>query len=482
MFPRGVWLAVAVLSVVGCGGAATSQTDASPEVEGLTIRLESVADGLAAPIGLTQPNDGSGRRFVIDQPGQIYILDSSGLIPEPFLDLSAQIIELDPNYDERGLLGLAFHPEYSQNGRLFVYYSAELREGAPEGWDHTSHISEFTISEDPDRVDPDSERIILQVDQPYANHNGGQIGFGPDGYLYIPLGDGGNGGDVDAAGDDLGRPENGNAQTVETLLGSILRIDVDNGDPYAIPEDNVFAGDSEGADEIWAYGFRNPYGMSFDLETGEVYVADAGQARYEEIDLVEPGGNHGWNIREGTHCFNPDDFLNAPAECPDSGIRGEPLVDPIIEYERGPESGSVVVPGVRYRGSDIPALEGKMLFADYASIRFLPTGVLYAATPEPEGLWPVERVAVTASSDQPADLDRFVLGVYQDLDGDIYLMTSQQGGPSGTTGQVFAIVGAEANNGTDWIWVAAAIAVAVLLIAVAVFAGRRSQATEETGL
>lgn len=455
----------------------------APASEGLAIRLESVATGLSAPLGLTEPDDGTGRRFIIDQPGRVHILDEGGMSSEPFLDISDRIVELNPEYDERGLLGLAFHPGYADNGRFFVYYSAEARQDAPEGWDHTSHISEFKVSDDPDRADPDSERIILSVDQPYSNHNGGQIGFGHDGYLYIPLGDGGNGGDVDASGDDLGRPENGNAQTIETVLGSILRIDVDNGDPYAIPEDNVFAGDTAGADEIWAYGFRNPYGMSFDLETGDMYVAEAGQARFEEIDLVEPGGNHGWNIREGTHCFNPDDFLNPPAECPDTGLQGEPLVDPIIEYERGPESGSVVVPGVRYRGDDLPSLEGKVLFADYASIRFLPTGVLYAATARSDGLWPIERVSVAASPDQPAELERFVLGVYQDLDGDMYLMTSQQGGPSGTTGEVFAIVGAEATGGVEWLWVVAAAGIALVLIAVAVVAARRSaRPVGETGL
>ena len=474
MATRWVWLVVLVASVLGCDSNPTASADgAASAPKGPAIRLESVADGLTAPIGLTQPDDGTGRRFIIDQPGRIYPLDAGGLSAEPFLDLSDQIVELDPTYDERGLLGLAFHPDYAENGRFFVYYSADLRESAPEGWDHTSHISEFSASDDPDRADPDSERIVLQVDQPYSNHNGGQIGFGPDGYLYIPLGDGGNGGDVDAAGEDLGRPEAGNAQTVETLLGSILRIDVDTGDPYRIPEDNVFAGEVEGADEIWAYGFRNPYGMSFDLETGDMYVADAGQARYEEIDLVEPGGNHGWNIKEGTHCFNPDDFLDPPEDCPDTGQRGEPLVDPIIEYERGPESGSVVVPGVRYRGDDLGLLQGQILFADYASIRFLPTGVLYAASPADEGLWPIERVSVAASPDQAVGLDRFVLGIYQDLAGEMYLMTYRQGGPSGTTGEVFAIVGVEGGGMPGYGWAIAAIGVVLLAILIAALAARR---------
>jgi glucose/arabinose dehydrogenase len=463
-------LAVFALCLLGCDQDATTSTNADAPPQGPEVRLVSVAEGLTAPIGLTQPDDGSGRRFVIDQPGRIYVLGGGDA---PFIDLSNKIVELETDYDERGLLGLAFHPDYAENGRFFVYYSAELREGAPEGWDHTSHISEFTVSDDPDRADLDSERIILQVDQPYSNHNAGQIGFGSDGYLYIPLGDGGNGGDIDREGEDLGRPEAGNAQTVETLLGSILRIDVDTGNPYGIPDDNVFVG-AEGADEIWAYGFRNPYGMSFDLETGDMYVADAGQARYEEIDLVQPGGNHGWNIKEGTHCFNPEDFLNPPNDCPDIGSRGEPLIDPIIEYERGPESGSVVVPGVLYRGEDLPSLQGRMLFADYSSIRFLPTGILYAASPDDEGLWPIEQVSVAASPDQAADLDRFVLGVYQDLSGDMYLMTTKQGGPSGTTGEVFAIVGMEDSGGVpDAGWTIGAIGIVVFVILIAASVARR---------
>ena len=471
---RWVSLAIFAVCLLGCDQDATTSTSAKAPPQGPEIRLESVAEGLTAPIGLTQPDDGSGRLFLIDQPGQIYVLEGGGLIAEPFINLSDQIVELDTDYDERGLLGLAFHPNYAENGRFFVYYSAVLREGAPEGWNHTSHISEFTVSDDPDRADLDSERIILQVDQPYSNHNAGQIGFGPDGYLYIPLGDGGNGGDTDREGEDLGRPEAGNAQTVENLLGSILRIDVNTGNPYGIPEDNVFAGEDEGADEIWAYGFRNPYGMSFDLQTGDMYVADAGQARYEEINLVEPGGNHGWNIKEGTHCFNSEDFLNPPKECPDIGSRGEPLIDPIIEYERGPESGSVVVPGVLYRGDDLPSLQGLMLFADYSSIRFLPTGILYTASPDDEGLWPIERVSVAASPDQAADLDRFVLGVYQDLSGDIYLMTTRRGGPSGTTGEVFAIVGMEDSGGVlNPGWAIAAIVVVVFVILIAVSVARR---------
>lgn len=475
---RRLTLMVGAVCLLACGEAGSGTAAETQTPQGPQIRLESVAQGLTVPLGLTQADDGSGRRFIIDQPGQIYVLtEGDTLVREPFLDVADRIVDLDPTYDERGLLGLAFHPDYAENGRFYVYYSAELRDEARPDWDHTSHISEFRVSDHPDRADPESERIILQVDQPYNNHNAGQIGFGPDGYLYVPLGDGGNGGDIDAEGEDLGRPEAGNAQTVETLLGSVLRIDVDSDDPYGIPEDNPFFGDGDAREEIWAYGFRNPYGMSFDLETGDVYVADAGQARYEEITRVEPGGNHGWNIKEGTHCFNPDDFLNPPGDCPDTGERGEALIDPVIEYERGPEAGSVVVPGVRYRGSQLPSLQGNFVFGDYGAIRFLPTGVLYTAAPDGDGLWPIERVSVTASGDEAGDLNRFLLGVYQDLSGEIYLMTSGEGGPTGTTGEVFAVAAVERTGGGAVAWWAGGAIAFVLLVLVAMFVARRRSRT-----
>lgn len=411
----------------------------SAPVEGTRVRLVEVAGGFAAPVMVVEPPDETGRLFVVDQPGQIRVVTETGTLQgESFLDISDRIVELDPGYDEAGLLGLAFHPGYAENGRFYVYYSAPLRDGAPDDWDHTSHIAEFTVGDDPDLADPDSHRVVLQVDQPYGNHNGGQIGFGPDGMLYIPLGDGGNGGDQDAEGDDRGRPADGNGQTASTLLGSVLRIDVDGGDPYGIPHDNPLL-DTEAAPETFAYGFRNPYGMSFDLDTGDMYVADAGQAIYEEVSRVEPRGNHGWNIREGTHCFNPDDFVNPPAECPDEGPEGRPLIDPVIEYKRGPDEGSVVVPGVMVRNAGLPDLDGRFLFGDYGAIRFLPTGVLYAATPTGDDLWPIERISIVPSGQTGTDLGRFLLGVYQDRDGEVYALTTELGGPAGDTGQVFRV-------------------------------------------
>lgn len=245
----------------GLAGALLDSRLAHGQDDPVPVRLERIADGLTAPVFVTQPAEGD-ELFVVDQPGQVRVVRDGITLETPFLDLSDRIVELQDGYDERGLLGLAFHPEYPENGRFFVYYSAPLRDGAPEGWDHTSHLAEFRVSDDdPLRADPASERIVMRVDQPFVNHNAGHIIFGDDGLLYVPLGDGGNGGDIDPPDDDRGRPEGGNAQTRSTLLGSVLRIDVDGDTPYGIPADNPFA-NGGGRPEIWAYGLRNPYGLS----------------------------------------------------------------------------------------------------------------------------------------------------------------------------------------------------------------------------
>jgi glucose/arabinose dehydrogenase len=242
-------------------------------------------------------------------------------------------------YDERGLLGLAFHPAYAQNGRFFVYYSAPLREGAPQDFDHTSRISEFSVSsQNPDRADSGSERIMLEVDQPQSNHNGGTLLFGPqDGFLYISLGDGGAHNDA-APGhveDWYEFNAGGNGQDVtQNLLGSILRIDVNTGGPYGIPQDNPFVG-REGLDEIYAYGLRNPYRMSFD-RAGEygLFAVDAGEHLWEEISSIVKGGNYGWNVKEGTHCFDAANPTEPPEQCPNivgpnHPDQGKALIDPV---------------------------------------------------------------------------------------------------------------------------------------------------------
>jgi glucose/arabinose dehydrogenase len=268
-----------------------------------------IVEGLISPIGLVAVPDETNRLFVIDQPGLIRIIEGDStytLLPEPFLDLTGSLVPLNPAFDERGLLGLAFHPNYRNNGRFFVYYQLPPRPGGPAAgvtWNNLSRISEFAVSAaNPNQADPASEKVILEWDDPQFNHNGGTLAFGPDGYLYISVGDGGAGNDV-APGhvqDWYEANPGGNGQDIDSnLLGNILRIDVNSGDPYGIPPDNPFV-NGPGLDEIYAYGFRNPYRMSFDMGGfHQLYVGDAGQVLYEEVNIVKKGGNYGWNVKEG---------------------------------------------------------------------------------------------------------------------------------------------------------------------------------------
>ncbi len=307
------------------------------------LRLETVARGLDQPIGISQAGDGSGRLFINEQAGLIRVVMPEGtLLAQPFIDLRDRI----ESGGERGLLGVAFHPDFAHNRRLFVHYS---RAG-----DGATVVSELRASADGTRADPTSERILLTVSQPYANHNGGEIVFGPDGYLYIGLGDGGSGGDP-----------HGNGQSLRTLLGKILRIDMDGahaaGKAYAIPPDNPFAEGGlrpgQGLAEIWAFGLRNPWRFSFDREGGDLYIGDVGQGAWEEIDR-QPGDsrggeNYGWNVMEGRHCYS--------GQCDQAG-----LVMPIAEYSHG-EGRCSVTGGHVYRGTRQPLLRGVYIFADYCS-------------------------------------------------------------------------------------------------------------------
>jgi glucose/arabinose dehydrogenase len=438
-----------VLALVPASPAAAQSPLGDPK----DIGVELVADGLTAPVTLVAPPDGSGRLFVVDQVGMIRVIDAEGTLrPQPFLDLRSRMVPLMPSFDERGLLGLAFHRSYSTNGRFFVYYSAPLRPGAPAGFDHTSHISEFSVSADPNQADLASERILLQVDEPQFNHNGGTLLFGPDGFLYISLGDGGGADDV-----GLGHVEDwyeanagGNGQDIQqNLLGGILRIDVDSGVPYGIPPDNPFTatpGCSDGCDETFAYGFRNPYRMSFDMGgSHDLFVGDAGQELWEEVSVVTRGGNYGWNVKEGTHCFSTDNPDESPAECPDqvlSGIRaGDPLIDPVIEYANHHQPGglgAVVVGGHVYRGRVLRQLVGRYVFGDWSREFEEPDGTLFVASPRKKGLWLIQELRV---ANRPSGrIDHYVMGFGQDLSGEVYVLVSQSTGPTGNTGKVFKLV------------------------------------------
>ena len=412
------------------------------------LELELVADGFVSPVTLTAPAD-DDRLFVVDRTGQVYIVSQDGeRNDEPFLDVSGQMVDLSEQYDERGLLGMAFHPDYAENGKLYVYYSAPLRDDAPEGWNHTAVVSEFTVAEGGDTVDMASERILLEVDEPQMNHNGGQLAFGHDGYLYVGLGDGGGADDVGE-----GHPPLGNGQDVTTLLGSILRIDVDAESGYAIPDDNPFADGAELPDdvewagdearpEIYAWGLRNPFRFSVDRETGDFIIADVGQNLFEEVNVMTEPANFGWNIREGAHPFDTEN----PDEIPEddgvtTGPLGNELVDPVLEYlhsnvdeEEG--RGISTTGGFVYRGSAIPDLTGHYVFGDWSQSFNEPGGKLFVATgPEGSGgdwAFVMDR-----------QLDEFVLAFGQDAAGELYLMTTEQAGPQGETGKVYRIVGGE---------------------------------------
>lgn len=314
----------------GNGGGTTPPRTTNP-----TLALSPVVSGLTNPLGMESSHDGTGRLFIVQQGGTIRILQNGVLTASPFLDITSLI----ESGGEKGLLGLAFHPSYSTNRKFYVNYTRRV------AGQLQSVIAEYQASAgNPNQADASTARLLLTYDQPFDNHNGGQLAFGPDGFLYIGVGDGGSGGDP-----------NNNGQTKTVLLGKILRIDVNStsaGKQYAIPLGNPFASGVSGVPEIFAWGFRNPWRFSFD--SSRLFVADVGQDAFEEIDVVEVGKNYGWRTMEGTHCFNP------ATNCDQTG-----LTLPIFDYPHS--DGESVTGGFVYRGSAIPALVGAYVFGDFIS-------------------------------------------------------------------------------------------------------------------
>lgn len=424
-----------------------------PQIKELDFKL--IADGFASPIGVVSVPDQSKRLFVIDQSGKIWIIpESGGRLPNAFLDVTSKMITLNPNGDERGLLGLAFHPHYRDNGRFFIYYNLPPRPGGPNDtlpWNNLSRISEFRVSSNPDMADMSSEKVILEWDDPQGNHNGGTIAFGPDGYLYIALGDGGAANDV-APGhvEDWYAPNaGGNGQDlVANLFGSILRIDINSGNPYSNPSDNPFVGET-GRDEIYAYGFRNPFRISFDMKGNhDLYAGDAGQVLYEEVSIVKKGGNYGWNVKEGTHCFNAANNMQVMPSCPDRDVHGNKLIDPVIELNnwRNPAGGkaTTVIGGNVYRGNDIRGLNGKYIFGTFSQGPGTPDGELFMADPRGgSGLWTYSEIQLKSS---PDDIGYYLKGFGQDNHGEIYVTASEIAGPQGTAGKVFKLVEASSKQ------------------------------------
>src|SRR5438034_1281740 len=357
-------LFVASTASVWPGGRATAQ---------ITLGFESVAGSLRRPVGVANAGDGSGRLFVVEQAGRILIHDGTAVRPSPFLDVSALV----SCCGEQGLLGLAFHPHFVANGFLYVDYTNTAGDTV---------IARYQVSADPNVADPSSAQILLTIPQPFSNHNGGQLAFGPDGFLYVGMGDGGGGGD----------PGN-RAQNLGELLGKILRIDVDGASPYAIPATNPFRNTSGARPEIWAYGLRNPWRFSFDRRTGDLFIADVGQNHIEEVNFQSAasagGENYGWRRMEGTLCYDPS------SECNDGT-----LTLPILEYDHS--QGCSITGGYRYRGARFPQLVGRYFYGDFCS------GRIWGAT-ESDQAW-----SSTALTDTPP----YITSFGEDEGGELYVV------------------------------------------------------------
>ncbi|MCG3129096.1 MAG: hypothetical protein CHACPFDD_04005 [Phycisphaerae bacterium] len=540
-------LARTLAAALAVGQAAVAWTQTA-------LNLETVATGLTAPVAMAHAGD--ERLFVVEQRGQIRIIDNDVLLPVPFLDIGSKLVPPRAGFDERGLLGLAFHPDYANNGRFYVFYSApdpvdfsvnfdeadipngdsdfayngfsfvggEVGDpgdlalassgvkvyqvpagqvatitfpqtvalagfflvhpaggtagtaqaldanGAPIGgavsskaatvfgdpanrvlmdqsrvgmkglrltaaagagfqlfvdtlelieFQCLSVVAEYQVSDgDPNIADPDSERILLTYGKPQFNHNGGQLNFGPDGYLYISSGDGG------AANDSgYGHATGGNGQNIETFLGKLLRIDVDGGDPYGIPADNPFVG-VDGLDEIYAYGLRNPWRFSFDTGGEQrLFCADVGQNQFEEINIVEKGKNYGWNTMEGFHCFSPSEG------CDQTGLEL-----PIHEYDHS--LGLSITGGFIYRGALMPDLVGDYIFGDWSKAFGTPDGSVFHLHEESPDVWVAEQFIIRRGAESGLRLGRFINSFGQGIDGELYLLSQDQLLFSHTTGMV----------------------------------------------
>lgn len=402
--------------------------------------LELVSGGYVSPSNLVSWPGTTKDLVIADQVGVLYYLKNGDPRSRMVVgDFRSRMVKLNEGFDERGLLGIAFHPRFSENKYLYVYYSAPKRESAPAEYDHTSHISRFVVNGD-DGVDLDSEKVILQVDEPQSNHNSGRMAFGPDGYLYISMGDGGAGNDT-----GLGHGENGNGQNTQTLLGKVLRIDVDQGDPYSIPSDNPFA-NGGGLPEIYAWGLRNPWGLSFDRGGDHrLFLADVGQSRWEEVNIIVNGGNYGWRVREGMTGFDPKQpRVTQDLEAPVVDGSGNRFIDPIIMYKnkgafnRDEEAqGISITGGYVYRGQTFPEWDGAYIFGDWSTGWASSSGVLFIAR-EKAGHWSME--TLSSPHIPKGAVAGYVVAFGQTDDGEIYVMTNSSNGLIGTNGKVYKIV------------------------------------------
>lgn len=427
----------------------------NPYDDRVTVALEPVVtDALTSPVDIANAGDGSNRLFIAEQRGTIRVIDSSGsLLADPFLDIESKLVTENPFYDERGLLGLAFHPDFGTpsaagEGKFYVYYSAPSLSApgsSASPVDHASVVAEFQVSEaDPNVADAASERILMTLDQPQFNHNGGGLAFGPDGYLYVSIGDGGGQNDNEPGhtDGDSSQPAGalGNAQDRSNLFGSLLRIDVlgtnGPGGQYGIPADNPFVGLASARDEIYAYGLRNAWRFSFDDGPGgsnRLFAADVGQDAVEEVNLIVSGGNYGWRRKEAS--LTVDEFVDTGAAV---------LIDPIGEYAHPdtlvglPRIGRSVTGGFVYRGSAIPELNGFYLFGDWSSDFVTPSGTLMALEETSVGQFALFILDVAGGN----PVGKFLPTFGEDEAGEIYVATKTTlavGTDSSPTGSIYKL-------------------------------------------
>ena len=427
-----------------------------PSAQAQKLELKLLASDLTAPIHLEELPDNSGRFLVVQQDGLVKLMHAEGQMQaEPVMDLRSRMLPVANDFEERGLLGFALHPQFAKNGRFFVSYSSPLRDSAPQNWNYTRRISEFTATlGNTVSVDLHTERVLISLDWPSRKHNGGALAFGPDGMLYIGMGDSGasHGIGKSVIWEAFNVPAEGllwddMAQDRHSLYGKILRIDIDHGFPgYAIPKGNPLNA-SQGRPEIWAWGFRNPYRIAFDSSgNGDLYVTAIAETLWEAAYRVKGPGNFGWPRMEASHCVDRLKPRQPPKECKRTGSEGEPLEMPVVEYANmqtnHPESTlgikgvGTAITGVRmYRGSNIPALKGKLLVADWSASFKQASGQLFVATPSTASQtpWPLEKML---------QIESRIISLAQDRSGEIYVLTHEGMGPFGNTGKVYRLVAA----------------------------------------
>jgi glucose/arabinose dehydrogenase len=425
-----------VLTALAAAAAVTLPFTVPADAQ-VKVKLEEYVGGLTHPLAMVTIPDGSGRKAVIEQHGLVRIIDARGrLLPEPFLNIQHRLVHLEPFFEEQGLLGIAFHPNYRQNGKFYIAYSAPLSGDATLDkklwWAHTNTVSEMTVSKDnPNKANSRNEKIISQIDWPQFNHNGHWMDFGPDGKLYVSTGDGGY-------ANDWGIGHNvttGNGQDLKTPLGKMLRFDVDKTGDDNVPTDNPFVGRPDTDPLIWAYGLRNPWRCSFDMGgQRELICGDVQQDSFEEVSVITRGGNFGWRRMEADKCF---DYVNPkvhPASCDQTG-----LTLPILVYKNctaQPQGclGISVTGGYVYRGAHQP-WAGKYIFGDWSKSFDVMDGQLFFGTKGADGKWTMEVAQVDGMKPLP-----YILAFAQDDRGEVYALTSISTGPVGGHDKIYRIV------------------------------------------